>query len=98
MAACLTCGKGPRAIWYCRRSDCPRIYVVPLPRPDVAVTSKQDSAAGTHEVEITISRENVTRTYTGAGATHDEAARKGIEGVLGDVHTAEWLPPAKKPA
>lgn len=58
-----------------------------LPRPDVAVTTTEDG-----KMHVVISRDGKARSYGVEGATETEKIRGVVEKVIGDHHTAEWLP------
>ncbi len=61
----------------------------PLPRPDVAVTTRETPVGS--EADITVSRDGMSKTYSGRG-TPNGAVKEAVEKLLGDGHTAEWLP------
>lgn len=60
------------------------------PRPDVAVTTTEDG-----KTHVVISREGKGRSYDVEGATPNEKIKNGIEKVIGDAYSAEWLPRPK---
>jgi hypothetical protein len=61
-----------------------------LPRPDVTVTTGPDEV--NHHVDVVISRDNKARSYRGQGATEPERTKSVIDKILGDHHSAEFIP------
>ncbi len=94
MTICPTCGKGERAIWFCRRpsGECglkpwEQMVTVDLPRPDVAVVQTEDGKS-----HVVISRGGKAKSYEIVGASPDEKVKGVVEKVISDRHTGEWLP------
>lgn len=93
--ACVVCGKNPRSILYCRRTDCPaRAYTsgMDLPRPDVSVTTDANG-----KTEVTVSRPNgegnpIGRKYEAEGPGMNEKIKNVVEKIVNDAYTAEWIP------
>ena len=92
--ACPSCGKGDRAIWFCRRptGECglkpwERPAGVDLPRPDVTVTHTDDGKS-----HVVISRDGRGKSYEIAGSSPDEKVKDAVEKVISDGYTREWLP------
>lgn len=55
-----------------------------LPRPDVTVSTNNEG-----KTHVVISRDQKSRVY-GVGA--NDKVKDAIEKILGDGHSAEWLP------
>ena len=93
---CVVCRKTSRAIYYCRRSDCPaRVYTcgVDLPQPDVSVST--DDATG--KTTVVVSRPNaggnpVGKAYEAEGSGMNEKIKNVVEKIVNDPYTAEWIP------
>lgn len=67
----------------------------PLPRPDVTTTHETITGTGAPDfeaVDITISRDNKGKTYTGKGQTIPEAVSEAVKQIINDKASAEWLP------
>lgn len=90
------CGKNARQRLYCHRSDCGTLAAVDLPPPTVEVTSapSKDSSAPPGSVDIVISRDGKGRSYrtVGGGPTDPTVVKDGIEKILGDHYSGEWIP------
>lgn len=66
-----------------------------LPRPDVTTTHDTITGTGAPDfeaVDITISRDNKGKTYTGKGQTIPEAVSEAVKQIINDPQTAEYLP------
>lgn len=63
-----------------------------LPRPTVTVNSRDEGMG--HTVDVTISRDNKARTYSGGGTgkSRDAAFGEAVDKILGDHNSAEWIP------
>lgn len=62
------------------------------PRPDVKTSTASQDEGATIYTDVVISRDGKAKSYRGEGST--EAARTGdvVRKIIGDAHTAEWLP------
>lgn len=90
--ACSVCGKGQRAVLYCRRTDCRGFASkVDLPRPDVSVNTDTDG-----KTNVTIKRENSERSYVAEGPGMSEKITDVVKKIINDPYTAEWLPGSKR--
>lgn len=58
-----------------------------LQRPDVNVTNTSDGKS-----HVVISRDGKAKSYEIEGVTETEKIRDAVGKVIGDGHTAEWLP------
>ena len=77
----------------CRHGGCqgryPEIMAVrdSLPRPDVNVTTTEDG-----KEHLVISRDGKAKSYEIEGNSAADRVKNVVEKVIGDGHTAEWLP------
>jgi hypothetical protein len=92
---CTLCNKNDRAIFYCRRGDCPSIVGtrVDLPRPEVEVLTN-----GEGKTHVVVSRRGsegsapLGRSYEVSGTSPNEKIKDAVEKILGDTYSAEWIP------
>ena len=67
---------------------------VPLPRPNVKIERASGPGVTENARQITIGRpgDSKSKVYINDGASPEEAIEKGIEQILNDPVTREWLP------
>lgn len=59
-----------------------------LPRPEVSVTPSQDGQAH----DLVIHRDGKAKSYRVSGVARKDIIKDAVQQVLGDRHSAEWLP------
>ena len=62
-----------------------------LPRPDVKA-SKPAGATSDKAITVVISRGSRAKSYTGDGATTEEAVEKVVRQIIDTRDSLEWLP------
>jgi hypothetical protein len=64
-----------------------------LPRPTVSADVKTEVEAGKpFTADVTITRDNKAKSYTGGGSSASGAVKDVVEKILNDPYSAEWLP------
>ncbi len=92
--SCEVCGKGPRAVLYCHRGNCPRLVgplvAVVLPPPNVDVTHTNVGSEQT--VDVVVSREGAgtARSYRGTAPSVAGAVKAVIEKIFADPGSREY--------
>lgn len=87
---CHVCGKRPRALLYCHQANCGfrnPLAAVDLPRPTVDVVTTEDG-----KEHVVVSRDGKGKSYEIEGVSPAEKVKSAVTKVIGDAHTAEWLP------
>ena len=65
-----------------------------LPRPEVTVThaSDRDPSAPTGSMDVVITDGSRAKSYRVGGDDGPAIVKDAVEQIIGDRHTAEWLP------
>ncbi len=69
-----------------------------LTRPDVTVTNatERDPNAPPGSMDVVISRDGKAKSYRTIAGTTAEVMKDGIEKVIADPYSAEWIPKESK--
>lgn len=90
-----SCGKNVRQRLYCHRVDCASMAAVDLPPPTVDVTpaKERDPSAKDTAHDVVIHRgEGACRSYRIDGGSPRDLLKNGIEKVINDHYSGEWIP------
>lgn len=105
MPSCPTCHKGQRAVYYCRRGDCPALtsdrtfwHKHESVEPSAAISPPMPPPTvdvvvtnNNNTVDVNITRDGKGRSYRGEGTNTGDAVKDAVKKILDDPYAAEYV-------